>query len=118
MKKHRIVCMICFLIAYSFLLSNKSGVENNENFTNYIVYKNNIRIENVSIVDAIKNFEVIKYFEEEREVIENTEKYTIVYKIIRVKIPSLVKYLKVFIRPKFRVQSARSILGDEGFANI
>ena len=44
--------------------------------------------------------------------------YTVVYKINRVKRQRIQKYKRIIIRPKFRVQSARSIIGDEGFANI
>ena len=118
MKKHRIVCMICFLITCTFFAFGKSSTEHHINYKEYESYQDNIYLENVSIIDAIKKFDEIKNFEEEREVIEDNSSYTVVYKINRFKRPRLVKYKKVFIRPKFRVQLARSIIGDEGFANI
>ena len=112
MKKHLLMSVICFLITCAFFLSCESDIQQNE------AGKHNIYLENVSLKDAIEKFNEIKYLEEEREVIEDSERYIVVYKINRVKRQRLVKYKKVFIRPKFRVQSARSIIGDEGFANI
>lgn len=109
MKKHLIMSLICFFIVSAFFLSCKSDKSYNEQ---------DVFIENVSIKNAIYKINQIKYLEEEREVIEDSSRYVVVYKINRVKRPRLVKYKKVFIRPKFRVQSARSIIGDEGFANI
>lgn len=109
MKKHLIMSLICFFIVSAFFLSCKSDTSHNER---------DVLIENVSLKNAIHRINQIKYLEEEREVIEDSERYVVVYKINRVKRPRLVKYKKVFIRPKFRVQSARSIIGDEGFANI
>lgn len=118
MKKHIVLSLICFLITCTFFAFGKSSTEHHINYKEYESYQDNIYLENVSIIDAIKKFDEIKYFEEEREVIEDSARYIVVYKINRVKRPRLVKYKKVFIRPKFRVQSARSIIGDEGFANI
>lgn len=112
MKKHLVMSVLCFLITCAFFLSCKSDIEKDEN------YQNKVSLENVSIKDAIQKFNEIKYLEEEREVIEDSKRYIVVYRINRVKRTKLVKYKKVFIRPKFRVQSARSIIGDEGFANI
>lgn len=118
MKKHIVLSLICFLITCTFFAFGKSSTEHHINYKEYESYQDNIYLENVSIIDAIKKFDEIKYFEEEREVIEDNSSYTVVYKINRFKRPRLVKYKKVFIRPKFRVQLARSIIGDEGFANI
>ena len=112
MKKHLVMSLLCFFITCAFFLSCKSDIQQNE------AEKHNIYLENVSLKDAIEKFNEIKYLEEEREVIEDSARYTVVYKINRFKRPRLVKYKKVFIRPKFRVQSARSIIGDEEFANI
>lgn len=112
MKKHLVMLLLCFFITCAFFLSCESYIQQNE------AEKHNIYLENVSLKDAIEKFNEIKYLEEEREVIEDSERYIVVYKINRVKRPRVVKYKKVFIRPKFRVQSARSIIGDEGFANI
>lgn len=109
MKKHGIMFLICFFITCAFFLSCESDTSYNEQ---------DVFIENVSLKNAIHRINQIKYLEEEREVIEDSSRYVVVYKINRVKRPRLVKYKKVFIRPKFRVQSARSIIGDEGFANI
>lgn len=112
MKKHLVMSLLCFFITCAFFLSCESDIQQNE------TEKHNIYLENVSLKDAIEKFNEIKYLEEEREVIEDSARYIVVYKINRVKRPRVVKYKKVFIRPKFRVQSARSIIGDEGFANI
>ena len=112
MKKHLVMSALCFLITFAFFLSCESDTNKDE------IYQNEVTLENVSIKDALEKFNEIKYLEEEREVIEDNTRYIVVYKTNRVKIPRLVKYKKVFIRPKFRVQSARSIIGDEGFANI
>lgn len=118
MKKHIIVYIICFFIVCTFLLFGKNSEKHNNNCLEDKSYKNNNFLGNVSIIDAIKKFEKIKYFEEEREVIEDTARYIVVFKTNRFKRPRLIKYKNVFIKPKFRVQSARSIIGDEGFANI
>lgn len=118
MKKHIVVSLICFLIACTFLFFGKYSTEQHATHKEYKIYQNNNLLENVSIIDVIKKFEKIKYFEEEREVIEDTARYIVVFKTNRFKRPRLIKYKKVFIKPKFRVQSARSIIGDEGFANI
>ena len=118
MKKHMIESLICFLIACTFLAFGKYSKEKHITYKEYKSYQDEISLENVLIIDAIKKFDKIKYFEEEREVIEDTERYTVVYKTNRFKRQKLVKYKNVFIRHKFRVQSARSIIGDEGFANI
>ena len=112
MKKHIILFFTCFLITYALLINHESNADYEK------IYKNDTFVQNASIENAIHRINQIKYLEEEREVLEDTARYVVVYKINRVKRPRLIKYKKVFIRPKFRVQSARSIIGDEEFANI
>ena len=114
MKKHIIISLICFLITYAFLFLNKYDAEQYNN-KNEITYTSQSKL-----INEIQNTEEIQseVVESEKEVFEDSTNYVFVAKSVKRKRPAIAKPKKIVVKLKFRVQSARSIIGDEGFANI
>ena len=114
MKKHVILSLICFGLIYTFLFLGEYKSEN-YNYKEEVAFTSHSRLINeMQEADEVQS-EVV---ENEKEVFDDSTNYVFVAKSVKRKRPALAKTKKIIIKPKFRVQSARSIIGDDDFANI
>ena len=112
MKKPLVMYVLCFFIKYAFLLFYEN--DNIETVNTYYKIHHSIKNQN----QESNEIECTECIEQETEDFDESVKNVAFTKTTKFKIPKVSKYKKVFIRPKFRIQTARSIIGDEGFANI
>lgn len=114
MRKHMILSLLCFGLIYTFLFLGECEPKK-YNYKEELVFTSQSRLINeIQESDEIQS-EVV---EGEKEVFEDSTNYVFVAKSVKRKRPTIAKPKKIVVKLKFRVQSARSIIGDEGFANI
>lgn len=114
MKKHMYVLLVCFGIIYTFLLN----CDNSSCDICCDIYKEKQVYHGYSIIlNEIQDSEEIELVEE-NEVNEKEINNIVVENVIREDRPTYIKHKIIIIKPKFRKQSARRIVGDEEFAKV
>lgn len=113
MKKNSFLLLITLFIIYAMSLHIGSYMDSyNVDNTNSIH-----KITNVA-KGKYKEIKDIESLQHQRVIRTEFARYIVTINVYYEKQIVPVEYKNVVVKPKFRVQSARSGIGDEGFANI
>lgn len=113
MKKNSFILLITLFTIYALSLHISLYIDSNDSRDKSIEHKIEKSVK--SLQKEIKDIESLQH---QRIIRTEFARYIVTLCVYYEKQIVPVEYKTVVVKPKFRVQSARSGIGDEGFANI